>query len=195
MTRKLLEILKTCCWIALAFELLACQQQMADQPRYKPLQKSDFFDDERAARPLVEGTVARGHLREDELLYTGKSHGKPAETFPFPINRKALLRGQERYNIFCSPCHDQVGTGQGMIVERGYRPPPSYHIDRLRAAPAGYFFDVMTRGFGAMPDYAEQIPPGDRWMIVAYIRALQLSQNAKLADVPDSERQALESGK
>lgn len=177
------------CW------LLACQQQMADQPRYKPLAKSDFFGDERASRPLVEGTVARGYLRADEQLYTGKINGKPAETFPFPVDQKTLLRGQARYDIFCSPCHDRVGTGQGMIVRRGYRPPPSYHIDRLRAAPAGYFFDVMTHGFGAMPDYAEQIPPHDRWAIVAYIRALQLSQNATLADVPGNQRQALETGK
>ena len=168
---------------------------MADQPRYKPLAKSDFFDDGRASRPLVEGTVAQGHLEADPQLYTGKTNGKLMETFPFPITKAILLRGQERYNIFCSPCHDRVGTGEGMIVRRGYRPPPSYHIDRLRTAPAGYFFDVISHGFGAMPDYAEQVPPEDRWAIVAYIRALQLSQNAKLTDVPDQDRRALESKK
>ena len=168
---------------------------MADQPRYKPLAQSDFFDDGRASRPLVEGTVARGHLEADQHLYTGKTNGKLMETFPFPITKAILLRGQERYNIFCSPCHDRVGTGQGMIVRRGYRPPPSYHIDRLRTAPAGYFFDVISHGFGAMPDYADQVPPEDRWAIVAYIRALQFSQNAKLIDVPDRERRALETKK
>jgi hypothetical protein len=175
--------------------LLACQQKMADQPRYKPLAKSDFFDDARASRPLVEGTVARGYLQADEYFYTGKTNGKPVDRFPFPVTKNTLLRGQDRYNIFCSPCHDRVGAGQGMIVRRGYRPPPSFHIDRLRAAPVGYFFDVISHGFGAMPDYAEQIPPGDRWAIVAYIRTLQLSQNASLADVPAQERSALETKK
>jgi hypothetical protein len=171
--------------------LIACQQKMADQPRYEPLQKSHFFDDQRASRPLVEGTVARGHLDADEHLYSGTSGGAPATTFPFPIDRQALLRGQQRYNVFCSPCHDRAGTGQGMIVRRGYRPPPSFHIDRLRAAPPGHFFDVITHGFGAMPDYAAQIPVRDRWMIAAYIRALQLSQNAAIGDVPESDRRAL----
>ena len=112
---------------------------MAEQPSYEPLRKSDFFDDQRAARPLVEGTVARGQLREDEQFYTGKIGGEPAETFPFPVDRQVLLRGQERFDIFCSPCHDRVGNGQGMIVRRGYRPPPSLHIDRLREARAGPF--------------------------------------------------------
>ena len=175
--------------------LLACQQKMAEQPRYRPLAKSDFFDDQRASRPLVEGTVARGHLQADEYFYTGKTNGQPVDRFPFPITKDMLLRGQERYDIFCSPCHDRVGTGLGMIVRRGYRPPPSFHIDRLRSASVGYFFDVMTHGFGVMPDYAEQVPPADRWAIVAYIRALQLSQSAKFADVPERERQALETKK
>ena len=120
--------------MALCLALAACQQQMADQPRYKPLAKSNFFDDERSARPLPEGTVARGQLHADGHLYTGKTNGKLVETFPFPIDRRLLLRGQERYDIFCSPCHDRTGAGQGMIVRRGYRAPPSYHIDRLRAA-------------------------------------------------------------
>jgi cytochrome c553 len=171
--------------------LLGCQQKMADQPRYDPLTRSTFFGDERSARPLVEGTVARGQLRTDEHLYTGKERGKVVDTFPFPVTRAVLARGQERFNIFCSPCHDRVGNGQGMIVRRGYRAPPSYHIDRLRQAPVGHFFQVMTSGFGAMPDYAQQISPEDRWAIAAYIRALQLSQHAALADVPPEQRRQL----
>ncbi len=172
----------------LGIVLGACQQKMADQPRYKPLQKSALFDDQRASRPLVEGTVAHGHLDDDEQLYSGKLGGELATTFPFSIDGRALQRGRERYDIFCSPCHDRLGMGQGMIVRRGYRPPPSFHIERLRAAPPGHFFDVMSHGFGAMPDYAAQIPARDRWLIAAYIRTLQLSQNAAIADVPDAER-------
>jgi mono/diheme cytochrome c family protein len=168
-----------------------CQQEMADQPRYKPLQKSAFFGDERSARPFVEGTVARGELKPDEHFYTGKSRGKLVDTFPLPVTRDALVRGQERFNIYCSPCHDRVGAGQGMVVRRGFRAPPSFHIDRLRVAPVGHFFDVITHGFGAMPDYAEQVSPADRWAIAAYIRALQLSQHATIADVPAAERQRL----
>jgi len=177
--------------LAGCFGLVACQQKMADQPRYEPLKKSEFFDDQRASRPLVEGTVARGHLDADEQLYGGKVGGAPAKTFPFSIDRQVLQRGRERFDIFCSPCHDRVGTGQGMIVRRGYRPPPSLHIERLRAAPPGHFFDVISHGFGAMPDYAAQISPHDRWAITAYIRALQLSQNAALGDVPEPARRML----
>ena len=181
-----------CFLMVLGLLLLAgCRQKMADQPRYDPLGRSTFFGDERAARPLVEGTVARGELRGDELLYAGKEGGNPVDLFPFPVTLAVLTRGQQRYNIFCSPCHDRVGTGQGMIVRRGYRAPPSLHIDRLREAPAGYFFEVMSNGFGVMPDYAQQIQPEDRWAIVAYIRALQLSQHATLADVPEDQRQQL----
>lgn len=179
---------------AAALALFACRQQMADQPRYKPLAQSTFFGDERASRPLVEGTVARGHLREDEHLFTGKVGGKPAEAFPFPVTRDVLERGQERYNIFCAPCHDRVGTGQGMVVRRGFRAPPSFHAERLRAAPAGYFFEVMTNGFGTMPSYGAEVPARDRWAIVAYIRALQVSQKARLADVPPEERHRLPGG-
>jgi mono/diheme cytochrome c family protein len=166
---------------------------MARQPRYKPLEKSELFDDQRASRPLVEGTVARGLLRDDELLYRGLFDGKPADVFPFTVDKAVLQRGQERFNIFCSPCHDQIGTGQGMIVRRGYRAPPSFHIDRLRQTEPGMFFQHITKGLGAMPDYAQQISPEDRWAIIAYIRALQLSQNARLSDLSESERQALES--
>ena len=172
--------------------IVGCQQKMADQPRYEPLAKSDFFGDDRSARPLVEGTVARGQLKSDEALYTGKVNGRLTETLPFPVSKDILLRGRERFDIFCSPCHDRIGTGQGMVVKRGFRPPPSFHIDRLRTAPAGYFFDVITHGFGIMPDYAAQVSPKDRWAIVAYIRALQLSQNAKLTDVSEAERRSLE---
>lgn len=182
-------------WFCFCLGLVACQQRMADQPRYKPLAKSEFFGDDRSARPRVEGTVARGDLKADEHFYTGKVNGKLVDTFPFPVTDKVLRRGQERFNIYCAPCHDRVGTGQGMIVKRGYRAPPSYHSERLRAAPVGYFFQVMTLGFGLMPDYAQQVPPGDRWAIIAYIRALQLSQNAKLAEVPEAARQTLEAGK
>ena len=131
-----------CVSVMLVFAFLAgCQQKMADQPRYEPLSRSTFFGDDRAARPLVEGTVARGQLRTDEHLYTGKEAGKLVDTFPFPVTLAVLTRGQLRFNIFCSPCHDRVGTGQGMIVRRGYRAPPSFHIDRLRQAPAGHFFE------------------------------------------------------
>ena len=174
-----------------ALLLAACQQQMADQPRYQPLQKSTFFGDERSARPLPPGTVARGELRLDDALSTGKSSGVLVDTLPIPLTLALLERGQERFDIFCSPCHGRVGNGDGMIVRRGFRPPPSYHIDRLRQAPIGHFFDVMTNGFGAMPSYAAQVPLQDRWAIAAYIRALQLSQHATLADLPPAERQRL----
>lgn len=175
--------------------LSGCQQEMAKQPRYETLDKSDFFDDQRAARPLVEGTVARGLLRDDEHLYGGLVNGKPVDTFPFPIDKTALLRGQERYNIFCAPCHDQIGTGQGMIVRRGYQAPPSFHSDRLRQTEAGRFFQHITHGLRAMPDYAQQISPEDRWAIIAYIRALQLSQNTRLSELPEAERRAVENQK
>lgn len=181
--------------IVLLFGLSACQQQMADQPRLEPLQESQFFDDGRAARPLVEGTVARGYLADDEHLYRGLIDGKPADRLPFAVDKSALLRGQERYDIFCAPCHDRIGTGQGMIVRRGFRAPASLHIDRLRQTPDGAFFEHITKGFGTMPDYAQQISPQDRWAIVAYIRALQLSQNARLSDLPESDRRRLESKK
>jgi len=165
---------------------------MADQPRYQPLQRSTFFSDERSERPLVPDTVARGHLDADAAFYTGKVGGNLVDTLPLPLTEELLARGEERFNIFCSPCHDRTGNGNGMVVQRGFRAPPSYHIGRLRQAPIGHFFDVMTHGFGAMPDYAAQVPPRDRWAIAAYIRALQLSQNATLADVPLQERQQLE---
>lgn len=178
----------------LLLSLLAagCRQEMADQPRYDPLEPSAFFPDGRAARPVVAGTVARGQLREDDHLWRGRVAGELAATLPFPVTRELLERGRDRFNIFCAPCHDQAGTGKGMIVRRGFRPPPSLHDPRLREAPAGHFFDVMTGGFGAMPDYAAQIPVADRWAIVAYVRALQLSQYAPAGELGPAERQRLE---
>ncbi len=171
---------------------VACRQDMHDQPKFIPLRPSDFFDDGRSERPLIEGTVARGHLNDDAAFYMGKGpDGKPLDTFPFPVTRDVILRGQERFNVYCSPCHGRLGDGEGMIVRRGYRHPPSYHIDRLRKVPNGYIFDVITNGFGAMPDYAAQVAPRDRWAIVAYIRALQLSRHATLADVPPEDRRQL----
>jgi mono/diheme cytochrome c family protein len=175
-----------------ACALAGCRLDMHMQPKYKPYEASEFFSDGRSARQPVAGTVARGELRIDEHLYTGKVDGKIADTFPFPITANDILRGQERYNIYCSPCHDYTGSGRGMIVMRGFPQPPSYHIDRLRQAPVGHFFDVMTNGFGAMYSYASRISPEDRWRIAAYIRALQLSEHAKIEDVPDADRTKLE---
>jgi mono/diheme cytochrome c family protein len=172
-----------------AAALVGCRQDMHDQPKFIPLRPSEFFADGRSERPLIEGTVARGHLNDDTALYTGKGQdGKLLDTFPFAVTADVVERGQDRYNIYCAPCHDRTGAGDGMIVKRGYRKPPSYHIDRLRQVPNGYLYDVITSGFGAMPDYAAQIPPRDRWAIVAYIRALQLSQHASSGDVPAAER-------
>ena len=172
----------------LALLAAACRQQMDDQPRYKPLEASRFFPDGQSARPRVEGTVARGELHEDTALYAGKAGDRLVDRVPVALTPELLARGRERFDIYCSPCHDRVGTGKGMIVRRGYRQPPSLHIERLRQVPAGHFFDVMTNGFGAMPAYARQVRVPDRWAIVAYIRALQLSQNAALADLPPEER-------
>ena len=166
----------------------ACRQDMHDQPKYTAYKASDFFADRRSARPLVEGTVAQGHLDEDELMYTGRVGGQPATQFPFAIDAAVMRRGRERYDIFCSPCHGLTGEGDGMVVQRGYRRPPSFHIDRLQQAPPGHLYDVMTNGFGAMPDYAAQIPVRDRWAIAAYMRALQLSQNATVAEIPPDAR-------
>ena len=165
--------------------LSACRLDMHVQPRQNPLSRSDFFSDQRSERPPVEGTVARGQLHEDAYFYTGKLGNNPADYMPFPVTKEVLERGRERYNIYCAPCHSQLGDGNGFIPSRGFaRKPPSYHIPRLQKAPLGYFYDVISNGFGIMPDYASQIPPRDRWNIVAYIRALQLSQNATKADVP-----------
>lgn len=161
------------------------------QPKYLPEQPTDFFGDGRSERQPVPGTVARGHLRLDELLYTGKENGVVVDKFPFTITHADLERGRERYNIYCSPCHDYTGSGRGMIVQRGLPAPPSFHIDRLRQESAGHFVDVISNGFGAMYSYAARVEPEDRWRITAYIRALQLSRHATVQNVPDAERQKL----
>jgi cytochrome c553 len=171
--------------------LLGCRRDMHVQPRYEPEDPSTFFADGRSERPPVEGTVARGQLRTDELLYTGRIKGAVADMFPFPITAADLSRGRERYNIYCSPCHDYTGSGNGMIVQRGFPSPPSFHIERLRQAAAGHFFEVMTNGLGRMYSYASRVSPDDRWRIAAYIRALQLSQHGSMPDVPASESNVL----
>jgi len=180
------------CALAAAVLVAGCRQDMHDQPRFKPYAKSDFYADQRSARPLVDGTVARGHLNDDTMLVTGKVDGTPAAVFPFEITTAVMDRGRERYDIFCAPCHSRTGMGDGMIVRRGYRKPPTFHQDRLRQAAPGYLFDVITRGFGAMPDYAAQIPVKDRWAIVAYLRALQHSQQARVSEIPAAERARLD---
>jgi Cytochrome C oxidase, cbb3-type, subunit III len=176
---------------ALVLALLAgtaCRVDMHVEPRYDPLAPSTFFADGRSERPPVPGTVVHGDLRTDELRYTGRINGVVANEFPFPITRADLERGRQRFNIVCTPCHDYTGSGHGMIVQRGFQAPPSYHIERLRNAPVGHFFDVMTNGYGAMYSYANRVTPDDRWRIAAYIRVLQLSQHATLNDVPADQR-------
>lgn len=158
--------------------LTACRQDMHNQPRYKPFAATTFFDDGRSARPAIEDTVARGQLHLDQARYTGKENGKDVDYIPIQITRADLARGQERFNIYCSPCHSRLGDGRGIVVRRGLRQPPNYHEPRLVDAPIGHFFDVMTNGYGAMYSYASRVPVDDRWRIAAYIRALQLSQNA-----------------
>ena len=180
--------------VLMATGTLGCRLDMHIQPKLLPDEGTTFFHDGRGNRPEIPDTVARGHMRTDELLYTGRVNGNLADEFPFPITREVLNRGRERFNIYCSPCHDYTGSGHGMVVQRGFPAPPSYHTDRLRQAPAGHFFEVMTDGFGAMFSYADRITPEDRWAIVAYIRALQRSQHATLSDVPAEERQKLISG-
>ncbi len=165
-----------------------CRLDMHIQPYYRPLAKSDFFADDRSARLPVEGTVARGDLQGDKYFYTGKIGDAPGDYMPFPVDAQVLERGRERFNIYCAPCHGRVGDGKGFIPARGYRQPPSFHIERLRKVPIGYLFDVDTNGFGVMPDYRTQIGPRDRWCIAAYIRALQLSQNATAADIPAGQK-------
>jgi len=183
------------CASTLAFALAGCRLDMHLQPRYNPEGPSTFFSDGRSARDPVPGTVARGQLRIDDHLYAGKVDGKDAEQFPFPIKAADMARGQQRYNIYCSPCHDYLGTGNGMIVQRGFPQPPSFHIDRLRLAPAGHFFSVMTNGYGAMYSYASRVSPEDRWRIAAYIKALQLSQQAQVADLSPEAKSKLQEQK
>lgn len=229
--------------LAVAFAGAACRRDMQDQPRYEAYERSDFFKDGISSRPLIEGTVARGNLRENTALYTGKtggastqagstatstatgegaaaaasatasrntatggattpaavgdttggatSAGQDVTEFPFPITQQVLTRGQERFQIFCSMCHGATGRGDGMVVKRGYRQPPSYHTDALRESPVGHFYDVITNGWGTMPNYAAQITPQDRWAIVAYVRALQLSEQANISELSPEEREKL----
>jgi len=178
--------------VAATVLVASCRQDMHDTPRYEALEASATFADGRASRGAPDGTVARGWLRADEAFYTGKVAGQPLEQFPFAIAHADLARGQQRFGIYCTPCHGQLGDGNGMVVQRGLRQAASFHQDRLRQETPGYFFDVITNGFGAMPDYATQIPVRDRWLIVAYVRALQLSQHASVADVPADRRGALD---
>jgi mono/diheme cytochrome c family protein len=171
--------------------LAGCRQDMHNQPRFKPLAESDFFPDLRSSRPPVDGTVARGQLHADTYYYSGLLPGSntPGDYMPFPVTEADLDRGRVRFNVYCAPCHSRLGDGEGIVPSRGFaRKPPSFHIDRLRKAPLGYFFDVMTHGFGIMSDYASQITPDDRWRIVAYIRALQLSQNAPPTAIPAGQQ-------
>ena len=177
------------CALALSGCDEAIRQDMANQPKNRPESPSDFFADGRSVRPLVENTVARGAIDTDV-------YNVPKDFAGFPpavrLDAKLLHRGQDRYKIFCTPCHGLQGDGLGMIAARGMKHPPSYHIDRLRQAPNGYYYDVITNGFGAMYSYSERIPPSDRWAIIAYVRALQLSRNIKVADLPPDVRQQLD---
>jgi len=174
--------------VALVFALTGCHQKMANQAKYDPLEPSDFFADGMSARPRIAGTVARGEANVDPYFETGKINGQDGDAFPFAVTAEVMNRGHERFNIYCSECHGRLGDGNGMIPSRGLRRPPSFHTETLRAQKTGHFFDVMTNGFGAMPPYRTMIPTRDRWAIVAYIRALQTSQNATINDVPAEER-------
>ena len=177
-----------CAAASLSF-MTGCRQDMADQPKNKPLSPSSFFEDGRSERPLIDNTVPRGSLADDALFVS-----KDSNAFPLPLTKDLLDRGEERYKIFCTPCHGLQGDGNGMVVMRGMKQPPSYHQDRLREVPNGYIFDVITNGFGAMQGYSAQIPPRDRWAIVAYVRALQLSRNARVSDLPPELREKLAQG-
>jgi hypothetical protein len=185
----MLKLAASLCGVAML--LSGCRLDMHVQPKYLPYEPTDFFGDGRSERPVITGTVARGHLHDDELFYTGQENGAVADKFPFPITKADIERGRQRYNIYCTPCHDYTGNGQGMIVQRGFPPPPSFHIQRLREAPAGHFYEVITNGYGVMFSYAARVEPADRWRIAAYIRALQLSEHAAVSDVPDTDRSKL----
>jgi len=176
-----------------AITLAACRQDMHDQPRPDPYELSTFFEDRRSARPKIEGTIARGYLRLDEHLYTGKINDELVTAFPFAVTIDVLDRGQNRYNIYCAPCHSKVGDGLGMIVQRGMKQPESFHSQRLREVAVGHFFDVMTNGFGNMYSYTERVNPRNRWAIAAYIRVLQLSQGANLSELPARDQQQIQS--
>lgn len=188
-----LPLTRFVCLALLVLTASGCDMlDMYDEARFEPLEASTFFDDGASARPLVAGTVARGDLQDDEALYTGKIDGKYVNDLPVEFNRALLVRGQERFNIYCSPCHGRLGDGSGMIVRRGFRRPPSFvSTERLLNAPLGHYFDVITNGFGAMPSYASRVAPRDRWAIAAYIRALQRSQNGSVEDVPVELRETI----
>lgn len=177
------------CAAAFGLFLGGCRQDMGDQPKNKPLSPSPFFADARSERPLIENTVAHGSIADDDLFVS-----KDSNAFPLPLTPELMSRGQERYKIFCTPCHGLQGDGNGMIVMRGMKHPPSYHEDRLRQVPNGYLFDVITNGFGAMQGYSAQVPPRDRWAIVAYVRALQLSRHAPVSELPQELRDKLNAG-
>lgn len=178
------------CVLLSAF-LSGCGSEMVDESRTKPFEASRFFRDGRSARPLVQGTVARGHLQTDTHFYRGRSAGEFATGFPFPVTEHVLNRGEERFNIYCSVCHGRTGNGDGMVVQRGFAPAASFHVQRLRDVPEGYLFDVITNGMGNMAAYKDRLKPGDRWAVVAYLRALQFSQNVPLDVAPEPERKKL----
>jgi mono/diheme cytochrome c family protein len=188
-----IKFLGTAALCVAAMTLVGCRQDMHDQPKYREYGYSEFFKDGRNSRPLVANTVARGQLHEDDAFYKGKNGTVDVDTFPVAVDKQLIERGRDRYNIFCSPCHGQIGNGLGMIVRRGFKQPPSYHIDRLRQAPVGHFYDVITNGYGAMLNYAQQIQPRDRWAIISYIRALQYSQNANVSELSAEQRAKLPS--
>ena len=183
---RLLMFVVAIALVSLAAGCGSLLQDMANQPKNRPLSPSDFFADGRSERPILENTVAHGAITDDELFVP-----KDSNSFPLPVNAALLQRGQERYKIFCSPCHGLQGDGNGLVAMRGMKHPPSFHQDRLRQAPNGYFFDNVTNGFGAMLGYSAQIPPRDRWAIIAYVRALQLSRNAKVSELPADLRDKL----
>lgn len=171
----------------------ACRQDMQNQPKYKPLAVSTFFTDGRSARPIPEGTVARDELDDTDSVHTGNAaNGDFLDAIPMPVTETLLRRGQERFDIYCSPCHDRMGTGRGMVEQRGFKIPSDLNSDRVRELPPGYIYQVISNGYQAMPDYKDQIPVDDRWAIVAYLRALQLSRHATMADVPPNEISQLE---
>ncbi len=177
--------------MAASMTLAGCRQDMHNQPKFTPQRGTEFYADGRSSRPQVENTVARGQLHEDTYFYTGMQDGKEGNVMPFPVTMEVLQRGQERYNVYCTPCHSRVGNGAGMIVMRGYHPAGNFHSARLLAMPLGHFFTVISNGYGSMPDYSAQVAPVDRWAIVAYIKALQLSQSAKSADAGGAQVESL----
>ncbi len=184
--------LSVLCFLFSFFCFSGCTNDMKDQPRFEAYEESPFFTDGRSVRPAIEGTVARGQLREDDAFYTGKSEGKFVEKIPIDITEDVLKRGQQRYKIYCIVCHDAAGSGSGMIIKRGFKPAPtSFHSERLRSMPSGYFYDVITKGYGSMTDYSMQLEPADRWAVTAYIRALQLSQNVPAAQLAAADKEKL----